>query len=422
MHLSLWTGFLNVKLQLHILQQKLSFFFAKIFHLTETQSVFSFLHAFGLIAIGSDIAYLLPLLHDFSTPLCNLLNDACVSCPNDGPEATRIFTSAILTLMRPFAGFPCGHGPAKTCSDRLPPAGYRKPGSALALNNLLGQDYWMDRQEGATLQVLEALPHGLRELLLEEASYLLQPCALLSFACDLYSAHTTEDLLNFKKKGEAGRLTQRLLISSPYNFGLNHSTSETWAFALALECTTQSHTLSISANYLCRAIISTFPPCTLSFEPTPLGIHLAIKAALFHLHHGPNPNLGHSQLAAHLPIGAPAPKRVRLTARDHSTPETSLATTFFPLVTDPPIGGLALRPRRAAESDLEQAPRAHLRARTTPAPEGLEANLERLLRADPDLVDAIAGISQARLQLLIDLAFMSSSPVDALWVHIAQPQ
>ena len=88
---------------------------------------------------------------------------------------------------------------------------------------------------------------------------------------------------------------------------------------------------------------------------------------------------------------------------------------------EPPIGGLAPRPRRAAELELEQAPRAHLRARTTLAPEGLEANLERLARADPDLIDAIAGISQARLRLLIDLAFMSSSPVDALWVHIAQP-
>ena len=63
-------------------------------------------------------------------------------------------------------------------------------------------------------------------MLLDEASYLLQPCAFLFFAVDLISGHELEDVFDFRFKGEAGRLTCHLLAAGHQMFGLSAPSSE----------------------------------------------------------------------------------------------------------------------------------------------------------------------------------------------------
>ena len=392
-------------------------YFAQICHLTESLAVFCFLYSFGFLAIGYDIAYLFPLLQRYLAPISNLLAETCSSCINDGPEATRIFTNVILTLVRPFAGFPCGLGPAKSLPERVHPAEYRKPGSFLALNNLLGQDFWLDRLNTVNLQGLELLPEDIRELLLEEASILLQPTALLCFALEFSKNHAIKELFDFKEKGQASQLAQRLRASCPYCFNLEFSSSKNWVFALGLECLNQARILSINASQLCSSLITTFPKTQLSFEPTPFGIHIAIQAAITHLHFGPNPNLGYALLPPHIPIGAAPPKRVCLTPRDQATSSTTPNTHFSPAVLRPPIGSTILGIRRAVEPDNEQAPRAHLRPRTTESL-GLETRISVLLQADPELQETLATFSRERVQFLFDLACISNSPIETIWQYI----
>ena len=224
-------------------------------------------------------------------------------------------------------------------------------------------------------------------------------------------------MFDFKEKGQASQLAQRLRASCPYDFDLQFSSLKNWAFALGLECLNQARTLSINASHLCSALITTFPKSELSFEPTPFGIHIAIQAAISHLHYGPNPNLGFASLSPQLPIGASPPKRICLTTRDHVTPTTALNTHFSPAILRPPIGGTIFGTRRAAEPDNEQAPRAHLRPRTAES-EGLGAKIAALLKADPELEDALANFSRERVQFLFDLACISSSPIETIWQHI----
>ena len=255
-------------------------YFAQTCLLTESPAVFHFLYNFGFIAVGSDVSYLFPLLCSYSIPLCDLLAESCSNDINNGLENTRIFSNVILTLMRPFAGFPCGIGPAKSLQDRTHPASHRKAVSFLALNNLLGHEYWLDRLHTAELQGLENLPTELRDMLLEEASGLLQPTVFLRFLVDFSKNHPPEELFQFKQVGQAGSIAEKLRVLCPFCFQVETSSSPNWTFALGIECWHQSRTLSISAAHLTNALSTTFPRATLGFEPTPFGIHLAIQAAL----------------------------------------------------------------------------------------------------------------------------------------------
>ena len=226
-----------------------------------------------------------------------------------------------------------------------------------------------------------------------------------------------EELFDFKEKGQAYQLALRLRASCPFCFKLESASSPNWAFALGLECWHQARTLSINSSHLCNSLIITFPKTDFGFEPTPFGIHLAIQAALTHLHYGPNPNLGYALLTPQIPIGSSPPKRTCLIARDQLTVATAPSTQFFPPALNPPIGGTILGNRRAVEPDLQETPRAHLRPRTTETV-GLQTRIALLLQTDPALQETLATFSRERVQFLFDLACISNSPFETLWEHI----
>ena len=250
------------------------------------------------------------------------------------------------------------------------------------------------------------MPTELRDMLLEEASGLLQPTVFLRFLVDFSKNHPPEELFQFKQKGQPGAIAEKLRVLCPFCFQIETSSSPNWTFALGIECWQQSRTLSISAAHLTTALSTTFPRATLGFEPTPFGIHLAIQAALTFLHYGPSPNVGFALLPQpQAPIGASPLKRSR-----HLTSITPTATSstsqFNPLDINPPIGGLL------TVNPLSQP------QHPTNVSVGLHAKITRLLQADPLLQETLSTFSRDRVQFLFDLACISGSPIETMWETI----
>ena len=247
------------------------------------------------------------------------------------------------------------------------------------------------------------LPTELRDMLLEEASVLLQPTVFLRFLVDFSKHHPPEELFQFKQKGQAAYIADRLRALCPFCFKIETSSSPNWSFALGMECWQQSRTLSINAGHLTTALSTTFPRATLGFEPTPFGIHLAIQAALTFLHYGPSPNVGFALLPQpQTPIGASPPKRSRQLT---SITPTAISSTsrFNPPDINLPIGG---PPTGNPLSQLQHP---------TNVTVGLHTKITRLLQADPLLQETLSTFSRDRVQFLFDLACISGSPIETMW-------